>query len=112
MEKKLLIKFKDRDKEFNFFEEDFDRIKYYCLNECMGIQFMVSAEFIISLVKNLKSLGIKPPFEENHFLSKESIDFLEKSGELKKMENNFGTKDLKVVLPLAIKQSYNFLHKK
>lgn len=110
-EKKILIKYNDGSREFIFFEDDFERIKYYCLNECMGIQFMVSSEFVIKMVKNLSLAGMNPPFKEEDFLSDKSIRILEETGGIENIKKDFGTDDLSSVLKIAIKQSYNFLHK-
>lgn len=112
MEKKdIIIDFKEGGKEFKFLDSDFKRITYFCLNECMGIQFIISAEALKKMTENLKLLGFKPPFTNADFLSPASRKEFDKKENRKLMEKNFGTGDIEIILPLIVKQTYNFLHK-
>ena len=108
---KLLIDYSEEGKDYKIFMTDFEKVKYYCLNECMGIQFLTSAEMLKKLTENLLSLNYVPPFKLEDFLSKKSISSLKKKGVFEEMKKNFGTADLKLIVPLVIKQTYNFLHK-
>lgn len=107
----LLVDYFENGKEYKIYKEDFKKIKHYCLNECMGIQFVISAELLMDLVKNLSVLNFDLPFSSADFLSEKSISLLKEKGGEESMKKNFGTNDLKKVLGLIIKQTYNFLHK-
>lgn len=110
-EKKLVIDYKDGEKNYQIFSDDFERIRYYCLNECMGIQFTISAEFLKKMVENLMVFKIEMPFSEKEFLSDINVEALKKDGAWEQMQKDFGTEDLKMVVRLVVKQTYNFLHK-
>jgi len=107
----LLIKYREGERVYNIFSDDFEKVRHYCLNECMGIQFLNSAEFLLKLVNILKETGAKPPFDYSDFVSEKIKKILKEKGYYKEMEKKFGTPDLDLVVTIIIKQTYNFLHK-
>ena len=110
-ERFLLVDYSEREKNYQIFSDDFEKIEEYCQNECMGVKFLINANFLRELVKNLQVLNFLPPFTVDDFISEKSKESLKKNGVYKLMEKNFGTDDLKLVASLVIKQTYNFLHK-
>ena len=48
-EKKFLINYAEGDKEYTLYSIDFEKVKQYCENECMGIKFLINANFFYSL---------------------------------------------------------------
>ena len=107
----LLINYREGERAYFIYNKDFERIEQYCENECMGIRFLMNANFLRELVRNLLSLNFAPPFGIEEFISEKSTQSLEEKGIIEKMRQSFGTDDLKLVALLVIKQTYNFLNK-
>ena len=99
------------DKKYIITKGDFEKVEEYCENECMGIKFLMNANFLRQLVKVLFDANFSPPFNNDDFNSKEYKDLLEQNGLVSSMQKQFGTEDVQLVSKIVIKSTYNFLHK-
>lgn len=106
-----LIVYSSLGKEYIISERDFEKVEEYCENECMGIKFLINANFLRQLVKSLFRGGFRPPFTNEDFSSDEYRDHLIKEGMIDTMEKMFGADDVELVSKIVIKSTYNFLHK-
>ncbi len=110
-EEQVLIKFEDKGQEYTFTAADFVRVEEYCDNECLGIQFLQSANTLRSLVACLKECGIETPYSLDDLASDQVRVQLEATGKIAGIESLFGTSDLTVLARVVAKQTYNFIHK-
>jgi hypothetical protein len=106
-----LIKYISMGKKYPISNNDFQKVEEYCENECMGIKFLMNANFLLELVKSLFSAGFTPPFVNDDFESEKFKDFINESGLIDSMEKQFGTTNVELVSKIVIKSTYNFLHK-
>lgn len=106
-----LIVYSSMGKEYVISERDFEKVEEYCENECMGIKFLINANFLRQLVKALFSGGFEPPFTNDDFSSENYQDHLKEEGIIDTMEKMFGAGDVELVAKIVIKSTYNFLHK-
>jgi len=107
----ILIDYFSVDKEYKIYSKDFEKVEEYCENECMGIKFLMNANFLRELVKALYAVGFSPPFTNDDFKSKKLREFLKQNGIIGSMEKQFGTDNIELVSKIVIKSTYNFLHK-
>jgi len=111
MNEKIIVTYKDRDNSYDLTLEDMDRVDHYCENECLGIQFLISANTLRELVAVASQVGLSPPFTVGDLVSAPVRAAVE-SGDLStKVDARFGVDDYALVVPLVIKQTYNFLFK-
>jgi len=110
-DKNILIKYSSLGKNYIISQGDFEKVEKYCENECMGIKFLMNANFLRDLVRVLIDLGCEPPFTNNDFTSKEYKKSLKERELLNSMEKKFGTDDIELVSKIVIKSTYNFIHK-
>jgi hypothetical protein len=107
----VLIDYTLDDKRYIITSGDFDKVKEFCENDCMGIKFLMNARFLKKLVKILLKAGFKPPYTNDSFKSLDFKDFLEQNGMMRSMKRKFGIDDVELVTKIVIKSTYNFLHK-
>jgi hypothetical protein len=107
----LLIEFEDNGKSYTFSYNDFQRVEEYCENECLGIQFLISANILRNLVNKLIELGESPPFTLEDLSSDVVKDLIVERNEMNSIEQNFGSTDLSKISRIVAKQTYNFIHK-
>ena len=107
----MLIAFEDRGTRYEFSEDDFRRVEEYCENECLGIQFLQSANVLRKLVKWLQDQGSATPYTLEALGSAQVAKSLEDSGEMKKVEALFGSTDLPKIARIVAKQTHGFIHK-
>ncbi|MCK5561541.1 MAG: hypothetical protein KAJ51_13140 [Thermoplasmata archaeon] len=88
---------------------DFEKVNDYCENECMGIKFLMNANFLKKLVKSLLFADFSPPFTLGDFKSEKFRKFLIDNGMLESMRKQYGTDDIELVTKLIIKSTYDFL---
>ena len=110
-ENNILIDYFSMDNKYIITKGDFEKVEEYCENECMGIKFLMNANFLRQLVKALFSAKFSPPFTNNDFESQKYKNYLKQNGLVNSMVKQFGTDDIKLVSKIVIKSTYNFLHK-
>ena len=106
-----LIRFEDRETLYEFSEDDFRRVEEYCENECLGIQFLQSANVLRKLVKSLQDQGAETPYTLEALGSRAVEKDLKENGEMKKIEALFGSSDLPKIARIVAKQTHSFIHK-
>jgi len=106
-----LIRWEEDGNVYVFTFDDFGRVESYCENECLGIQFLISANILRMIVKHARKLGAPPPLSLKDLSSSKVKKNLLETGDMAKIKNDFGTTDLKSVAKITIKQTYNFIHK-
>jgi len=107
----LLINFEDNGKSYSFSDVDFQRVEEYCENECLGIQFLISANILKKLVKYAQESGKIPPYSLADLSSDEIKENISNNGEMTSIEKNFGTTDLGRIAKIVAKQTYGFIRK-
>jgi hypothetical protein len=106
-----LIEYLSMDKQYIITNGDFKKVEEYCENECMGIKFLMNANFLRELVKALFSAEFNPPFTNKDFISEKFKRYLKEYGFIDRMNTQYGTDDVELVSKIVIKSTYNFLHK-
>ena len=106
-----LIDYSSLGKKYLISGQDFKRVEEYCENECMGIKFLMNANFLRELVSSLFAAGFKPPFSNDDFESRKFSSHLKQNGIMESMEKKFGTDNVELVSKIVVKSTYNFLHK-
>ncbi|WP_455391490.1 hypothetical protein [[Eubacterium] cellulosolvens] len=109
--KNILIDYISMDKKYIITTGDFEKVEEYCENECMGIKFLMNANFLRQLVKAFFSVDFSPPFTNDDFKSEKFKEYLKQNGLVDSMVKQFGTDDIELVSKIVIKSTYNFLHK-
>lgn len=107
----ILIDYSSMDKKYTITKGDFEKVEEYCENECMGIKFLMNANFLRQLVKAFFTANFSPPFTNNDFESEKFKNYLKQNGLVDSMIKQFGTDDIELVSKIVIKSTYNFLHK-
>ncbi len=106
-----LIQYNSGNSDYVLTQSDFKKVEEYCENECMGIKFLINANFLREIVNAIQSTGEKPPFTNEIFNSEELKEILAENDMLDSMVQKFGTDDVSLVSKIVIKSTYNFLHK-
>jgi len=107
----ILVNYESMDKQYIITNGDFEKVEEYCENECMGIKFLMNANFLRQLVKALFNADFKPPFTNDDFKSKIFCKILNENGLIDIMHKQYGTDNIELVSKIVIKSTYNFLHK-
>ena len=106
-----VVVYSENDNTYNLSLEDMDKVDKYCENECLGIQFLISAGILRRVIKVMTDLGKTKPYRVENMTAEDVLEELEKAGIRKSIEHDFGIDDYQIVFPLIIKQTYNFLYK-
>ena len=109
--KNILIDYSSMDRKYKITTGDFKKVEEYCENECMGIKFLMNANFLRQLVKAFFAANFSPPFTNNDFKSEKFKNYLKQNGLIDSMVKQFGTDDIELVSKIVIKSTYNFLYK-
>lgn len=106
---KIIIDYILDGKRYKISYLDFEKVNDYCENECMGIKFLMNANFLKKLVKSILFADFSLPFTLEDFKSEKYRKFLNDNGMLESMRKLYGTDDVELVTKLIIISTHEFL---
>ncbi|MBN2406720.1 MAG: hypothetical protein JXJ19_03385 [Elusimicrobia bacterium] len=110
-EQKVKVKYTEDGVDYSLTEKDFIKVEEYCENECMGYRFLLNAEILRKMIRNLAGQGAPAPYTLDDLA--DSTKYETGPGEelIKEIKSKLGTGDLRLVAKIVIKQTYKFLYK-
>ena len=109
--KELIVLHRENDRVYELTPEDMENVNKYCENECLGIQFLISANTLRQIVRIMEEMERDKPYTVRGMLDTEVVTEIERQGVKKQIVSYFGVDDFQIIFPMIIKQTYNFLFK-